>query len=142
MENVRVSHEAHLVSIAHLSITIGAVNTLYMHHRSSTWPNILRASSARVSFIDRNNLVVHIKNKEPVGLLAHYHNVVFVPEQAILVESVRHSLQRLRELLLSQIDEQLAFVFLVKVLLLVELLHVHVLGPVADSGCVGKSRAT
>ena len=112
------------------------LDRLDIKDRSTAWTDVILSSCASIGLIHRGDLVVHVENEECVGLLVHKHDIILVPEQSILVESVRYSLESFREFLLGEIYQQLALILLIEVLLLVVAGHFVVLGPVADASAV------
>ena len=142
VKDVWVCHETHLVSIANLSFSGWVVYALHIENTSSTWCDGFFARRTSISLINRANSIVHIENEASVCLLAHQQNVVFESEDAVLAVGVWHTLECFCESLLSKVDQELALVFFVEVFLLLVTVHVHVFGPITDTGCLSVSRST
>ena len=71
MENVRVGDKSYLIAVAYLAIRRTVANTLNIKNRPAAWADILGGGSASIRLVDRDDLIVHIKNEEAIRLLIH-----------------------------------------------------------------------
>ena len=106
VEDVWIGDKSYLLTISDDVVSLTLIDLLDGADGPSAWADLLGGGGAGIGLVHAIDPVVHVEDHEPVGLLAHQHNVVLITQQSILVESVWYSLECFGELLLGLVDDQ------------------------------------